>query len=127
MSSDRHDKAPKSLGVELRFFEGLLRRRPNDKLILKAIGDLYTQAGRHQSGLEVDLQLCRICPEDSEVWYNLGCSYALVGRKDESFDALFRAVDLGYRDGRWMMNDTDLSSLHEDPRFEFLVDKASSQ
>ena len=83
MKGEKTDKMPRSLRVELRFLEGVRNRYPADAKVLKAIGDLYTQAGHYEAGLEVDLKLSRICPEESEVWYNLGCSLALVGRKDE--------------------------------------------
>jgi hypothetical protein len=70
-----------------------------------------------QDGLMVDLELARLCPRESDVWYNLGCSYALAGRSDDALAALTSAVQLGYQDFHWMMQDEDLRSLRADPRF----------
>ena len=77
--------------------------------------------GRYEAGLEIDRELARVCPADPLSWYNLGCSLALVGRKDEAFDALSKAVEMGYDDYDWMRRDQDLSSLWDDPRFESLL------
>jgi len=102
---------------ELAFLEALARRLPDDIDILKAMGDLYTQTGKYLEGLQTDLNLCRLSPDDAMVWYNLACSYALVDRKDEGIGAIERAVALGYEDYAWMSQDADLESLRNDPRF----------
>lgn len=107
--------------VELSFLEGLLRRCPDDPKILKPLAELYTQAGRAEDGLRLDRILATVCPEESEVWYNLGCSYALTGRLDQAFEALEKAVGLGYADYAWMARDKDLAGLRDDPRFQRLV------
>jgi len=110
--------------VEISFLEGLKGRCPDDPKVLKALAELYTKTGRVEDGLAADLDLVRLCPAESEVWYNLGCSYALTGRKDEALAALSRAIDLGYEDYQWMSADGDLSSLREDPRFVSLLKTA---
>lgn len=107
--------------VEMTFLEALRNRCPHHRLILEALGELYTRAGRFGDGLLVDLELTRVCPGEALVWYNLGCSYALLGRKDDAFRALSRAVEMGYADARWMDRDDDLDSLREDPRFKLLL------
>ncbi len=112
--------------VELNFLEGLNNRCPDDARILKALGDLYTGVGEHQKGLEVDERLVRLCPDESGVWYNLGCSYALLGRKDDAFRALFKAVELGYVDHDWMLRDKDLESIRRDTRFRQLLKRVIS-
>jgi Flp pilus assembly protein TadD len=109
---------------ELRFLERLRSRCPRDVGVLKALGDLYTKAGRIDDGLEIDRFLVRLCPRDDMVWYNLGCSYALLGQEDRALHALGQAVDLGYRDANWMRKDQDLVSLREDPRFAALIKRA---
>ena len=68
--------------VELRFLEGVARRKPDDVLVFKALGDLYTRIGKVDAGLQADLKLVQLCPRESEVWYNLGCSYALLEQAD---------------------------------------------
>lgn len=112
--------------VELKFLEGIRNRCPRDPHILRALGELYTSVGCFEEGLQTDLELIKILPEESEAWYNLGCSYALTGEKDSAFHALERAVELGYKDARWMTEDDDLVALRDDPRFPRLISKARS-
>jgi non-specific serine/threonine protein kinase/serine/threonine-protein kinase len=62
------------------------------------------------------------------LWYNLACTAARAGRRDEAFDYLHRAVDAGYNDAQLIRTDDDLKSLRNDPRFDKLVEnmKATS-
>ena len=56
--------------------------------------------------------------------YNLGCAYALEGKKDEAFEALMRAAASGFSRGenlRHVAQDSDLDSLRDDPRFAAFV------
>lgn len=112
--------------VEVRFLESILKRKPEDITVLKALADLYTRVGRHKDGLRLDLRLGELCPRESLVWYNLGCSFALVERKGDALEALARAVELGYRDGDWMQKDEDLASLRDDPGFQRLLASIST-
>ena len=123
MDTKKQSKPPRSIRVELAFLEKVRLRCPNDHNVLRAVGEMYTRIGDHKQGLQIDVQLAQIRPEDSEVWYNLGCSYALVGRRDDSFVALTRAVDLGYEDYDWMIRDADLEELRNDPRFQNLLSR----
>lgn len=102
--------------VELGFLEALRARLPQHTPTLEALGHLYTRVGKYAEGLSVDLDLTKLKPSEPEVWYNLGCSLAMVGRKDEAFAALEKAIDLGYSDFEWMARDPDLKPLHGDPR-----------
>ena len=103
--------------IEMNFLEQVRRRCPADRPGNEVLGDLYTKVGRIEDGLDVDLALTRAHPDDAYVWYNLGCSYALIGQKDEAFVALGRAVDLGYCDFEWFMKDDNLDGIRSDLRF----------
>ncbi|MHC4662298.1 MAG: PDZ domain-containing protein [Planctomycetota bacterium] len=56
-------------------------------------------------------------------YYNLACCLALTGEKDEAFDALIRSVEEGFVDFEHITKDTDLDSLHDDPRWEKMLSK----
>ncbi|QBG46799.1 hypothetical protein EGM51_05090 [Verrucomicrobia bacterium S94] len=107
--------------VELSFLEKVAERLPEDVEILQALADLYTKTGKFQEGLKIDEKLSHQRPNDDLVWYNLGCSYSLTNQSDLAFEALTRAVELGYSDYDWMKTDPDLNNLHADPRFESLL------
>jgi len=107
---------------ELEFLQAIARRLPEDTGVLRALADLYTRTGAYTDGLHADERLSRLCAEDPMVWYNLACSLALLDRADDAFDALNRAVELGYNDYEWMKKDPDLSALHGDARFESFLE-----
>lgn len=50
--------------------------------------------------------------------YNAACAEALAGRADAAFASLERAVALGWANLEHLAADTDLASLHADPRWE---------
>ncbi len=54
---------------------------------------------------------------DQNSQYNAACCFALGGKPDPAFAALDRAIAAGYRDGDHLHVDTDLTSLHADPRW----------
>jgi hypothetical protein len=115
------DKQPEVLREnkqELEFLQAVARRLPEDTDVMRVLGDLYTRTGAYADGLRVDERLSRLCAEDPVVWYNLACSLALSDRADDEFDALNRAVELGYNDYDGMKKDPDLAALHGDARFE---------
>lgn len=107
---------------ELEFLEQIARRLPGDTDVLRALADLYTRTGDYAEGLRIDERLSRLCAEEPLVWYNLGCSLALVNRKEDALEALSRSMELGYDDYEWMKKDPDLNPLHGDPRFESMLD-----
>lgn len=111
----------KDLEVELRFIEGVSKRCPQDSTVLKALGDLYTLTGRIHEGLAVDRRLVDLCPDESDVWYNLACSLALLDQKEAAISTLAHAVELGYDHFDWMSKDADLLSLKDEPAFQQLL------
>ncbi|HEY5653771.1 MAG TPA: hypothetical protein VIR63_05315 [Pontiella sp.] len=121
MSKGRMKDCVRHDAVELGFLEQISKRLPEDLEILQALAELYTKTGQYKCGLEIDIRLSQQLPSDDLVWYNLGCSYALTNQADDAFEALSKAVELGYCDYEWMKKDQDLKNLHADPRFESLL------
>ena len=108
---------------EISFFEGLVKKNPNFVDALIPLAEAYTKKGLYRKGLVIDKRLARLKKKDPIVHYNLACSFALVGEKEEAFLALGRAVKLGYHDFEHLKRDPDLKSLHDDPRFKTLTPK----
>ncbi len=109
------------LDFELDFFGGVLQRCPDYVDVLRVMGNLLTLKGRYADGLQVDVKLTRLRPSDPLAHYNLACSYALLKKPDQAVKTLRRAVELGYRDFRYMREDRDLDSVRHDPRFRQLL------
>ena len=109
------------LDFEIDFFGGILERLPHYVDVLRVMGNNLTLKGRYAQGLQIDKRLIALRPTDPLAHYNLACSYALLKRPDHAIKALRRAVELGYRDFRYMREDRDLDSIRHDPRFRQLL------
>lgn len=99
------------LDVEIGFLEGIVKKDPYYLEALQVLGDDYTRRGKFVEGLQIDQQLSKLQPEDPTSHYNLACSYSLTSQCEQAASALERAVQLGYRDFKWMSQDPDLSNL----------------
>jgi tetratricopeptide (TPR) repeat protein len=109
------------LDFELEFFAGILDRHPDYVDVLRVMGNNLTLKGRYAHGLRIDKRLIQLRPNDPLAHYNLACSYALLKQPDQAIRALRRAVELGYRDFRYMREDRDLDAIRHDPRFRQLL------
>jgi tetratricopeptide (TPR) repeat protein len=103
----------RDLDVEIGFIEGVVRRAPDYVEALQVLGDDYTQRGRYDDGLRIDEQLARLRPDDPMVHYNLACSCGLAGQMEAAVTALHRAIDVGYRDFKWLRRDPDLRQVRK--------------
>src|SRR5262249_9468949 len=109
------------LDFEIEFFGRILERHPGYVDVLRVQGNNLTLKGRYAEGLQIDKRLVTLRPSDPLAHYNLACSYALLKRPDQAIKTLRRAVELGYRDFRYMREDRDLDSIRHDPRFRQLL------
>jgi tetratricopeptide (TPR) repeat protein len=109
------------LDFELDFFAGVIARHPDYIDVLRILGNLLTLKGRFHEALQIDKRIVQLRPGDALAHYNLACHYALLKRADLSLQTLRRAVELGYRDFRYMREDHDLDSIRHDPRFRQLL------
>ena len=112
---------------EIGFYESILRREPRYTEVIELLGGLYTKTGRIADGLKMDRKLVRLMPMNATAHYNLACSLALSKRPSEALRSLRRAVDLGYADIDWMVQDPDLEELKEHPSFQALLDLLDPQ
>jgi tetratricopeptide (TPR) repeat protein len=107
----------KDLDIKIQFMEGIVRRAPEYIEALQLLGDHYTQRGSYDEGLKVDEKLSRLEPNNPLVFYNLACSYSLIGEVDLAAHALEKALTLGYRDFKWLAKDPDLRTLRKHAAF----------
>lgn len=120
-TSTRRHRELTQLDFELDFLGGVLARDPLNADVLKVHADNLAAKGFYQRALQADQQLVRLRAERPIPWYNLACSYALLGMVDKAFSALERALRLGYGHLRHLRRDPDLKSLRADPRFTRLL------
>jgi tetratricopeptide (TPR) repeat protein len=103
----------RDLDTQIEFLEGLVRRDPDYVDALQLLGDHYTQGGRYAEGLKLDERLARLEPQSPLVFYNLACSCSLTDQFDQAALALEKALQLGYRDFKWLARDPDLRKLRQ--------------
>jgi len=105
------------------FLEGVLDKYPTYVECLMYLGNAYTATGMYENGLEVDLKLEKLRPEDPLVYYNLACSFSLMEMHSESLEALEKAIDLGYDDLEHLVNDSDLDDVKNEEGYKVLIHK----
>lgn len=105
------------LRFQIAIWEEVLLHSPADTEALRFLAHAYFAVGRKEDGLAVDRRLADLLPRDARVRYNLACSCALVGRKEEAFERLIEACELGFDDLNLLRRDHDLDTLREDARF----------
>jgi tetratricopeptide (TPR) repeat protein len=115
------------LDFEITFFSKVLESLPTYVDVLRAHGNNLTVKGRVEEGMAVDKRLIQLRPEDCLAHYNLACSYALMKQCDQAIKTLRKAIELGYRDFRYMKQDRDLESVRRDPRFRQLIREYESR
>jgi tetratricopeptide (TPR) repeat protein len=109
------------LDFEIDFFGGILERNTDYVDVLRVMGNNLTLKGRFKQGMVIDRKLVQLRPRDPLAHYNLACSYALLKQPDLAIRTLRTAIELGYRDFRYMREDHDLDSIRHDPRFRQLM------
>jgi tetratricopeptide (TPR) repeat protein len=109
------------LDFEVDFYQRVLEKLPHFAEVLRVQAGNLTIKGRLEDGLLVDKRLVAARPSDPTAHYNLACRYALLKQPDLAVGSLKRAIELGYRDFRFMEDDRDLDSIRKDPRFRALV------
>ena len=117
----RRRREVSQLDFELDFLGRVLERDPLYGDALKIHADNLAAKGYFNRALQADLQLVRLRPDKPIAWYNLACSYALLGMVERAFEALERSLRLGYRHMHHLRRDPDLKSLRRDPRFARLL------
>jgi beta-lactamase regulating signal transducer with metallopeptidase domain/tetratricopeptide (TPR) repeat protein len=98
-------------------YDALVQNDESDSGPWNSAGVDLMRAGDHDRAVLAFERAIRIDGNKSAL-YNLGCAYALHGDKDLAFDMLQRAIIEGAGDPK---TDSDLNSLHADPRFAQLV------
>ena len=110
-----------------RFFEAVVSHDPTHLDALVQLGDIYTRQGQYEKGLEIDSRLTELCPDEPNFHYNLACSFSVLGRCDESLNALALAVRLGYDDLDSLQRDEDLKNLRRTASFRRFIAKLSRE
>jgi tetratricopeptide (TPR) repeat protein len=126
-TSTRRRREQSQLDFELDLFARILERDPCFEDVLRVHAGNLAARGLYARALQYDRRLIRLQPDRPIPWYNLACSYALLGLIEPAFEALERAIALGYHHLRQLVRDPDLNALRRDPRFGVLLRRATGE
>jgi tetratricopeptide (TPR) repeat protein len=106
-TSTRRLREQSQIEFEIDFLGRVLERDPFYVDALRVHGNNLAAKGQYGRSLQIDRRLVRLIPEDAIAWYNLACSYAVLGMIERYHTRLRR--------------DPDLKALRRDPRFADLL------
>ena len=100
----------------------LVKEAPKNDLVwfqygyaLHASGELDEAIKAHKKTVSLKKRMAPIAQ------YNLGCAYSLKKDVDKAFEALTKAVDMGYADIEQFESDDDLRAIRDDDRYDELI------
>lgn len=109
------------IDFELDFFDHILSRHSEFFEALRVHASNLAQKKRYGDSLEMERRIIQLRPGDPLAHYNLACSYALLEQPELAIGTLRKALELGYRDFRYIHQDHDLDSIRKDARFRKLI------
>jgi TolB-like protein/thioredoxin-like negative regulator of GroEL len=115
------DEEREAAGAALERVKRHLALIPDDARALYLGGVVLVVLGEPERAREWAQRALAIDPNDAATLYNVACIHARLGDTDTAIHNLQQAVAHGYAMRSWLLNDGDLVSLHDDPRFTQLV------
>jgi adenylate cyclase len=94
---------------------------PDDSAAYDHGSGVLAMLGRKDESRRFSERAVALRPDDPQTHYNAACTAMLSGDHEAALDLLERAIDLGWSNARWLMNDNDLVPLHHHPRFKQIV------
>src|SRR5271169_483217 len=106
---------------EMEVLEAQLQRFPDDvraRILLAA--DQANLGKPEEAVMHVKIAVA-MRPTDANILYNAACAYGVLRMKADALETFRRAIEAGYSNANWSMNDPDLKILHDEPEFKALV------
>jgi tetratricopeptide (TPR) repeat protein len=119
--STRRLREQSQIDFEIDFLSRVLERDPFYVDALRVQANNLAAKGQFARALQIDRRLVRLVPDNAIEWYNLACSYTVLGMVEPAFSALQRSLELGYSFIARLRRDPDLKVLRRDPRFARLL------
>ena len=100
--------------------EEYLDDNPDNPGTLNAYGVVLTSLGEKNTGWEIGKRAIEL---DSMIHFRFAELLAVQDRKSEALDHLQKALENGYRDLVWIKLNPDIHLLHEEVRYQELINK----
>lgn len=105
-------------------FENATQLNPNGFWLWLSLGYARKELTHLDGAIEATLRATELGTKPNEIGsalYNLGCYNCMAGRHDEALDYLDKAFRKDDSIREWAREDTDLTSLRQDERFQRLL------
>ncbi|MDP8235665.1 MAG: tetratricopeptide repeat protein [Candidatus Erginobacter occultus] len=86
-----------------------------------SLGGVYNRKGMYEEAEKILIQAIELEPDYGPAYYNLACVQALQDRREAAIKNLRKAVEKGFSDRAFILDDPDLASLRADPAFQDII------
>jgi len=117
----REEEGKEACRLTLEAIEKHLVLNPRDSRALCFGSMSLFEEDRDEEGSEWLERAIAADPDDAMNMYNVACVYSRTGKIEEAIDCLEQSVGKGMAEIDWMVNDSDLDSLRDHPRFKKLL------
>lgn len=111
----------------LEYFKRVIEMEPDGLMALWVTGIKATMEGRIEEGSEAAQKFEQYNVADGEAWFHFAESYGLLGDKKGCVRALKRAVEGGFFNYPFMLTDSFLDSVRDDPEFQRILETAKAK
>ncbi len=84
------------------------------------------RAGRYEACGQLCAKAIEHGAKSDTIAYNASCCFALSGDIERAFDFLELSLERGWHDVEHLASDTDLEELHEDERWQAIIQRATA-
>ncbi len=105
------------------FYERVLKKKKDYYEVLLILSIIYSELGQYEKAMEVDKKIIEISPYNPIAYYNLACDYSILGDVEKSAKWLKYAINLGYKDFKYMEKDPDLKNVRKTSLYREILKK----
>ncbi len=95
---------------------------PRNHFALSNIACAYAHKGMREEAIRIAEEALDLGPREKKL-YNLACVYSLLNEREKAIECLTRSIEEGYRNYDHIMNDSDIETIRDDPRFAELMER----
>ncbi len=79
------------------------------------------QVGRKEEAKLQAAKAIELSPDDPLMLYNAACFYSQMNEKKQAIQSLKDAITAGYGNYEWLIRDTDMDNLRDEPEFKEII------
>ncbi|MBI3843942.1 MAG: tetratricopeptide repeat protein [Planctomycetes bacterium] len=107
--------------------KSLAELTPDDASVWLSLGVALHNTGKYDEALAADMKAAEFAKAKANASYNAACTCASKKDKDKAFEWLNKAIAAGFSNRKQVIEDEDLASLRDDPRFQSVLDAMAAK